>query len=188
MRREGRIPTDNLPPSTGRLVFRTWLARDWPLALALWGDARVSALIGGPFNESQVRERLQTEIARQRQYGVQYWPIFFKDGGEHLGCCGLKPYDLSAGIFELGFQLHAGQWGKGVATEAARAVIDHAFGPLGAAALFAGHHPQNFGSRRVLEKLGFRYTHDELYPPTGLQHRSYRLTLNEYKISAASPG
>jgi RimJ/RimL family protein N-acetyltransferase len=80
-----------------------------------------------------------------------------------------------------GFQLRAEHWGKGLATEAARAVIDHAFGPLGAGELFAGHHPQNFGSQHVLEKLGFRYTHDELYPATGLQHRSYRLTLDEYR-------
>jgi RimJ/RimL family protein N-acetyltransferase len=141
----------------------------------------VSALIGGPFAEKQVRERLEMELARRRQHGVQYWPIFFKHSGEHLGCCGLRPYDPSAGVFELGFQLRAEHWGKGLATEAARAVIDHAFGPLGAGELFAGHHPQNFGSQHVLEKLGFRYTHDELYPATGLQHRSYRLTLDEYR-------
>ena len=55
-----------------------------------------------------------------------------------------------------------------------RAVIAHAFA-TGAKALFAGHHPDNASSRSVLEKLGFRYTHHELYPPTGLQHPCYRL-------------
>ncbi len=45
--------------------------------------------------------------------------------------------------------------------------------------LMAGHHPKNASSQRVLEKLGFRYTHDELYPPTGLQHRSYLLTADQ---------
>jgi [ribosomal protein S5]-alanine N-acetyltransferase len=46
---------------------------------------------------------------------------------------------------------------------------------LGASALFAGHHPDNTGSRRTLVKLGFRFTHDELYPPTGVMHPGYEL-------------
>ena len=54
-------------------------------------------------------------------------------------------------------------------------MIAHAFGSLGVTALFAGHHPDNHGSRRTLEKLGFRYTHHELYSPTGLEHPGYEL-------------
>ena len=54
-------------------------------------------------------------------------------------------------------------------------MIDHAFGPLAAEALFAGHHPANHGSRAVRAKLGFTYAFDELYPPTGLLHPGYLL-------------
>jgi [ribosomal protein S5]-alanine N-acetyltransferase len=54
-------------------------------------------------------------------------------------------------------------------------VIEHAFKTLAASALFAGHNPNNHASRRLLEKLGFQYTHDELYRPTGLHHPSYLL-------------
>lgn len=163
------------PASTARLFFRTWSIGDWPLAMALWGDPRVSALIGGPFNEAAVRERFETELARQAQYGIQYWPVFRNLDSEHVGCCGLRPKDLPAGVLELGFQLRPEQWAKGLATEAAGSVIDYAFGVLGARTLFAGHHPRNYASQRVLEKLGFRYSHDELFPPTGLQHRGYVL-------------
>ena len=67
----------------------------------------------------------------------------------------------------------------GLAVEAARAVIEYALTTLGAAGLFAGHHPANEASRRVLIKLGFHYTHDEFYPPTGLNHPSYRLAAEE---------
>jgi [ribosomal protein S5]-alanine N-acetyltransferase len=59
-------------------------------------------------------------------------------------------------------------------------VMRYAFHPLGVKALFAGHNPGNAASRRVLEKLGFRYTHDEYYPPTGLDHPSYLLTSEEF--------
>lgn len=66
-------------------------------------------------------------------------------------------------------------WRQGLAVEAARAVIAHAFTTVRLRGLFAGHHPGNAASRRMPEKLGFRYTHAEFYSPTGLQHPSYRL-------------
>jgi [ribosomal protein S5]-alanine N-acetyltransferase len=61
------------------------------------------------------------------------------------------------------------------AKQAGRAVIAYSFGDLNAQALFAGHHPRNDMSKRFLLKLGFIYTNDELYPPTGLMHPSYIL-------------
>jgi RimJ/RimL family protein N-acetyltransferase len=164
---------------TDRLGFRLWAADDFALAWALWGDPEVTRRIGGPFSEAQVRERLEREIANQEAYGIQYWPIFLRTTGDHLGCCGLRPYNLDESIYALGFHLRPGCWGLGYAGEAARAVIDHAFEVLGARGLFAGHHPENDPSRRLLVKLGFRYTHDELYPPTGIEHPSYLLMREE---------
>jgi RimJ/RimL family protein N-acetyltransferase len=54
-------------------------------------------------------------------------------------------------------------------------VIRHAFEVLGLRGLFARHHPHNRGSGRILAKLGFRYTHDERMPQTGLDHPGYLL-------------
>ena len=90
--------------------------------------------------------------------------------------------------WELGFHVRSPLWRRGYATEAARAVIAFAFGDFGANALFAGHHPENATSRRLLERLGFRHTHDELYPPTGLPHPSYlrERDQSEYTTSARS--
>ena len=162
------------PPPTARVAFRTWTAEDLPLACELWGDPRVTALIGGPFDDAAVRRRLHAEIETERRHGIQYWPIFNAASGAHLGCCGLRPRDLARGVLEIGFHLRPEASGRGLATEAARAVIDHALGTLRAAALFAGHHPENHASRRLLLGLGFAYTHDELFPPTGRRHPSYR--------------
>lgn len=164
---------------TERLGFRPWSEDDLGLALGLWGDPEVTRLIGGPFSEEQVQERLSREIATQRSHGVQYWPMFLLTTGEHVGCCGLRPHRLEEKIYEIGFHLRRAQWGRGYAPEAARAVIEHAFGALDAAGLFAGHNPANDASRRLLAKLGFRYTHDEYYAPTGLNHPSYLLTKAE---------
>jgi RimJ/RimL family protein N-acetyltransferase len=170
------MPHDRrFPERTERLAFRPWSEDDVGLALRLWGDPVVTELIGGPLSEEEVRERLARETNSFEAHGVQYWPIFLLSDGGHLGCCGLRPYRPEEGIYELGFHLHTEYWGRGYAAEAARAVIGFAFDQLGATALFAGHHPRNPASSRLLEKLGFQYTHDEFYPPTGLEHPSYLL-------------
>jgi RimJ/RimL family protein N-acetyltransferase len=85
--------------------------------------------------------------------------------GTPIGVCGL---DLRAGrtpepVHWLGYWLGTHYWGQGYATEAARAVIDHAFGELGCAELNAGARVSNHASRRVLEKCGFQWTGVGLY-------------------------
>lgn len=158
-----------------RLGFRLWSADDEDLAIGLWGDPAVTKLIGGPFSTEAVHQRLQKELATQREHGIQYWPIFVLATGDHVGCCGLRPYQPQANIAEIGFHLRTAFWGQGYAVEAAQAVIAYAFNVLGIQGLFAGHNPANDASRRLLTKLGFQYTHDEYYAPTGLHHPSYVL-------------
>lgn len=171
------MPTaDGYFMKTARLGFRRWSTNDLPLALALWGDPQVTRFIGGPFSHEEVREKLDGEIALMRVRHVQYWPLFLLRGDDHVGCAGLRPYRLDDHVYEMGFHLRPAYWGRGLAVEAGHAVIAYAFERFGATALFAGHHPANAASRSVLEKLGFNFTHEELYPPTGLKHRSYLLT------------
>jgi ribosomal-protein-alanine N-acetyltransferase len=165
---------------TDRLGFRHWSPDDLPFAQALWGDPQVTALIGGQFTAEQIEQRLKAEIASMTAYNVQYWPIFLLETGQHAGCAGLRPYKLDQQIYELGFHLRPEYWGCGFAQEAGRAVIGFAFEKLRAEALFAGHHPLNSASRRVLEKLGFQFTHEEFYAPTALKHPSYRLARADY--------
>lgn len=169
---------------TERLGFRCWSSADLDLAVGLWGDPEVTRLIDGPFSHALVAERLSREIECQREHGVQYWPIFLvaggqaggEAGGQHVGCCGLRPYRPDERVYELGLHLRPPYWDQGYGREGAGAVIEHAFAVLGASALFAGHHPANEASRRLLGRLGFRYTHDQHYAPTGLCHPSYLLT------------
>src|SRR5687768_8247435 len=129
-----------LPHPTRRLVFRAWREDDLALARALWGDAEVSALVGGPFDDSVVRERLAIELANQRDHAFAYWPLVL--AGEDVGICGLKPKYPERNIPELGFYLKQSHWGQGLAVEAGESVIALAFDVLGVAALFAGHHPE----------------------------------------------
>jgi RimJ/RimL family protein N-acetyltransferase len=162
---------------TQRLGLRCWREDDLELAVSLWGDPEVTRLIDarGRLTPDDVGARLRQEIACEREHGVQYWPMFLLEGGEHVGCCGLRPRAGPGPVYELGVHVRSRHWRRGFAEEAAGAVIGHAFTRLGASGLFAGHNPGNHASRGLLQKLGFRHTHDELYPPTGLQHPSYLL-------------
>jgi RimJ/RimL family protein N-acetyltransferase len=80
---------------------------------------------------------------------------------EPIGACGLARLDGPAP--DLGYWIGVPYWGNGYATEAARAVIDHAFTALGQQALQAGARVTNPASRRVLEKCGFQWTGVGLY-------------------------
>jgi ribosomal-protein-alanine N-acetyltransferase len=172
-----------LPPPTERLTFRRWREGDLALAQALWGDPAVTRFIShAPWTALQIQDRLAFELRSACDFGVQYWPAFLKADGSFVGCCGLRSPALTQAANthrynELGFHLVPSQWGKGLATEAARSAVSLAFDELRANALFAGHHPENHSSRRVLEKLGFRFVGTALYEPTGLQHLSYHLKL-----------
>jgi ribosomal-protein-alanine N-acetyltransferase len=131
--------------------------------------------VRGTLSDEQVNLLLHQHIAFQREPRIQYWPIFLLSNGEHVGCCGLRPYDLSRRIYELGVHIRSSWWRRGLAQEGASAVIEYAFDKLDAAAFFAGHNPTNHASWRLLKKLGFEYTHHEYYAPTGLEHPSYIL-------------
>ena len=160
---------------TGRIGFSKWTSNDSALARSLWGDAGVTRFIcaAGTFSDQEIEKRLALEISNDSHHGIQYWPIFSLADGAFLGCCGLRPHGPEKGSYELGFHLKREQWGKGYATEAAKAVIAYAFETMKAENLIAGHHPQNDGSRKVLSKLGFRRIEDAFYPATGLYHAAY---------------
>lgn len=178
--RDGAEDPTALLPRSPRLEFRTWTEGDLPLARRLWGDSEVTRyLVRGRLSEHGIRQRLERERLSLERFGFQYWPLFLKETGDFVGCCGLKPcpYEDTAAApeLELGFHLVPEAWGHGLATEAATAVAGLAFERLRAPRLYAGHHPENRASEAVLRKLGFAHVRDVLFEPTGLMHPLYVL-------------
>ena len=162
---------------TERLLARSWRIEDLPLAVGLWGDPAVTALIDarGKLTIRQVEEKLRAEIERERSHGVQYWALFDRGNGGFVGCAGLRPWIYTPGEanFELGFHVVKRCWGNGFATEAACGALDYGWQKLRLSRIYAGHHPGNQASRRILEKLGFAFLGNVFYEPTGLMHPSY---------------
>ncbi|KAH3744911.1 GNAT family N-acetyltransferase [Pelomyxa schiedti] len=174
--------------SSSRLQFGKWSdnAECMSMAESLWLDPAVTRLIGGPFDRSWVAARLEREIRSYDQHGVQYCPLFTKISAssppttadrEFVGVCGFHVKDLHE--ISASHNYTGDYWSSGYATEAALAAMNWAKTVLGVRLMYAGHHPQNEASKHVLLKLGFKYSHDETYPPTGLSHKCYMLDLAE---------
>jgi RimJ/RimL family protein N-acetyltransferase len=143
---------------TERLVLRAPLRGDVKAIVRLVNDRRVAentAHIPHPYGVDDA-ERFLAGI--NRQDGEATFAI--TRDGDVIGICGVEPRENSR---EIGYWLGALYWGRGYATEAVRAVIDHAFGVLGHDVLQAGARVSNAASRRVLEKCGFQWTSVGLY-------------------------
>lgn len=152
-----------------RIGFSHWNSDDVKQACTLWQDHLVTTFISvhDAFTNEQVEQHLKQEILSQLTYNVQYCPMFELTTHTFIGCCGLHMYDVEKQIYEIGFHLLPSFWGKGFAKEAANQIIHYARN------IFAGHHPNNQGSKQLLTKLGFHYVRDEYYEPTGIYHPSY---------------
>jgi RimJ/RimL family protein N-acetyltransferase len=138
---------------TDRLVLRAPRPDDAEALARLIGDRRIAvntARVPYPYS---VTDANQFIAAVNRQGGEAAFLITLDNA--LIGGCGVAQSDSGA---ELGYWIGVPFWGQGFATEAARAVIDHAFGGLGHEVLEAGARVSNPASRRVLEKCGFQWT------------------------------
>ena len=167
-------------PSSPRLTFGTWQPENTPLAVHLWGRCPCHLLYCGPTlhpgaggrarkasGDGWARRCLECNTARCFIVRTEHW----------WAAAAFDRVRWSPASLELGFLLRPEFWGQGLATGGRPRRCDTCLRqrPRRSGAIFAGHHPKNSASQRVLQKLGFKRTHAEHYPPTGLQHPCYLL-------------
>lgn len=141
---------------TERLSLRPFRPDDGDAAHAWFGDPfvmRYTPTGPDPFPEA-TRARLETYRAHQRRHGFSKWIVIERASSRPIGDAGLMVLD-DPGWIDLGFRLAQPFWGRGFATEVARAWVAAAFETLDLAELGAFAHPENAASLRVLAKLGF---------------------------------
>lgn len=140
---------------TQRLVLRAPQLEDAKAIAALANDRRIAentARIPHPYRMSDAESWILGSAAELD--GETY--LITLANGSVIGGCGFELHDGPAP--EIGYWLGARYWGKGYATEAVRALIDHAFTNLDHKALQSSVRVTNPASRRVLEKCGFQWT------------------------------
>ncbi|MBB6485013.1 GNAT family N-acetyltransferase [Rhizobium lusitanum] len=179
---------------TERLIIRNWRETDRDLAYEINSDEAVMEFF--PFRRSRAEadaffDRVHSMIA---ETGLGLYVLELKATGETIGYCGLMRADhlepfIPAGTVEIGWRLVVRQWGKGLVSEAARALLAHGFETLGLDQIvsFAVHN--NVRSTSVMQRIGLQRvtggdfdhpgvpdTHPHLKP-----HVLYRLTATEWR-------
>jgi len=134
---------------------------------AVLGDAgAMRHVTGRALTAAEVAHWVERRIDLERERGFTMWTVALRDSGEVIGDCGLCPLALKGPEIEVGYHFAPAHWGKGYATEAARACVDYAFETLHLDRLVAVTHPDNTPSARVLEKCGFtRCGATDVYAP-----------------------
>lgn len=139
---------------TERLVLRPVTTDDRAVLLAHWAAADVRRFLfdGAMLSAAEVTEAIEDSTRDFGRAGYGLWLIHEKHGTDLVGTTGLRPLE---GIgLEIFYSLAPGSWGKGYATEAARAALDHALGPLGLPEVLAEVDAGNTASIAVIERLG----------------------------------
>ena len=148
--------------TTDRLVLRPLGWDDLPDLQVLDADPEVMAYIDPPRTADDVRERTLARLDPAHDaMGLGYWAGL--ERGRFVGWWLLTPQ--GPGLGEIGWRLHPSAWGRGLATEGARAVLDHGFGTVGLDRVVAQTMVVNLASRGVMRRIGLRHT--------GVEHRSW---------------
>lgn len=145
---------------TENLLLKITELSDFDNILALRTDPDVMRYLhNGVRNEQQVREEIARSIAEYQKYGFSSFCVFEKESGEFVGRAGLFyfAHDDTRPELEIGYALHKKYWGKGYATELARALIAWARKNLPQKRLLGSVWPDNEASRCVLLKVGMQY-------------------------------
>jgi len=146
---------------TGRLILRPRAAADIPACLAMDRTEGVLDYIRLPLmDEDNHRRFIDNRTRGPWPDGMGYWSIFGVGAPTvFLGWVLLIPEDAQVSEIEIGWRLRPDAWGQGIATEAASALLTHAFGTLGLARVSAVIHADNIASQRVAAKIGMRLSH-----------------------------
>jgi RimJ/RimL family protein N-acetyltransferase len=143
---------------TSRLRLRMFAPEDLDELCVLASDPEVMRFIGRglPLTREETHFNLTSIINAFRRRGFGRWALVKKETGTLVGYCGLAHGSEEVGV-EIAYMLSRSEWGKGLATEAARACLHYAFERLKFDSIAALTRPENHRSRRVMERLGMRF-------------------------------
>ncbi|HEY6566770.1 MAG TPA: GNAT family N-acetyltransferase [Actinomycetota bacterium] len=146
---------------TPRLRFRELVEDDVDTLATLFADPEVMQYIGtgGVLTRDRALRSIERQQAEYRERGFGEWATIERETDAMIGLCGLIRWPDIDGVEELevAYLLARDAWGRGLGTEAATAIRDHAIEHLGRTRLISCIYPDNHASIRVATKVGMHF-------------------------------
>lgn len=142
---------------TPRLILRRQMLSDLDDLWALYCDPEITKHIpDAPRTREEAREELEWHMnGHPRNPELGLWASIHKESGKFIGRCGLLPGSIEGQPeVEVAYTIAREYWGQGLATEAARAILQYGFEKLNLVRLISLIEPENIASQRVAEKIG----------------------------------
>lgn len=167
---------------TNRLTLRPLKEDDLESVIKLNSDPEVVKYITGglPMSKEQTQTRFNFYLDHQKKHNFAIWAIINKEDSAFIGLCGLQFLEDSPNV-EVGYRLAKDFWGKGLATEAARASIVYGFNTLKLKEIVAVIDPENTASHQVIKKIGLKYKKTAYFYNKDLSF--YKITEEEFLAS-----
>ena len=143
---------------TERLILEPWRSSDWEAFRPIATDVEVMRYITGgiPWTDEQIQNFVYRQISLYSERGFCRWKLLEASSGELIGFCGVGVWREFLDP-EIGWWLARSYWGRGLATEAARAALQDVFERVGLERLISIARPENSPSIGIMKKLGLRF-------------------------------
>ena len=140
---------------TERLTLRKMTENDAEELFDIFSDPIAMRFFGVLFDRPRMEKWVRNNLEHEKQHGFSLLSVVLKDNGEVIGDCGLETDQIDGQtVVGIGFDFKRSYWGRGYATEAARAVLEYGFTNLGLDSISGWIDPKNTPSQRVAERIG----------------------------------
>lgn len=142
---------------TQRLILREMTSQDKVELCKILQDKEVMTYYEHTFDDTEVEDWLNRQIARYKEYGFGLWAVILKSNGEMIGQCGITIQTIKTHqVAEIGYLFQKDYWNKGYATEAARACKEYGFSTLGLQEIYSIIRENNIASQKVALRNGMK--------------------------------
>ena len=146
---------------TPRLILRHLTLEDTEALAAIYADPIVMKFFRSVRSLEETKQKIEKTIKCYKQYGLGTWATIHKPNNKLIGRCGLIPHIINQrSELEIAYLLAKEYWGRGLATEAARAIRDYGFREVNCDRLVSLIDHDNIASQKVALKTGLTYEQD----------------------------
>ena len=169
---------------TERLILREMVPSDAEDMLRLHSHPKVQLYTGEQtiVTFEGIQDKIREKTDEYRKYGYGRWVTILKDGMQFVGWAGLS-YLPEFDEIDLGYRFLPEFWGRGLATEVSRAILNYGFEELKMERIIAMAMEENKASIRIMQKVGMQFEKLAPYEPGSIDVVWYSLSRQDHEKS-----